>query len=569
MSKQKISKLNFYTVSVHIETDIDFIYGGVDEKKALTGYNNISINNIEVGWRNRSDVNAFIEKEVREYEFIHELDEEFETEEDYLIEDYYNDETVYKHIDTQSELLDSKQLDRINLITDNVLSEVTRHFGGKYSNIYLDENETRLLKLRIADHSGKWKNKGFEDYFLSIVITESNQTSDFKNRPEGIKSNEEFYFDSDYTSKEIIEFINDKITDLKESLDGVSKKYKRKIDARMTTLKAKKSGTDLFPELAGVTDVLFTFLNSFLGLDNTVVSRTNLTHLINTLHIAIKDKAIKPNHPLKNLVNQTQTKIVNLINSLSPNEKIKLSISNRQEIETKISSLSSLGFWNVIASAVIGKGAELLANKHIFNKKPTPQTLSGVMSVTQAINGKFDLIGLDGNYLKLIGEACRPTSFFIYGPGGSGKSTFTVLFSNYLAQKNNKVLYVAGEQFGTPVFSKMLTRLNIIDTQNFAIVKDLNTVSPKDFDFIAIDSKDSLNFYLENFIAMRKQFPHLSFVILSQGTKSGSFTGSEKWRNEVDTLLYCENLRVHSNLDKNRWGGSAEFDILKLNNLKK
>lgn len=103
-----------------------------------------------------------------------------------------------------------------------------------------------------------------------------------------------------------------------------------------------------------------------------------------------------------------------------------------------------------------------------LQKKTTPPTLSGVMSVPQAINSKFELIGLDGNYLKLIGEACRPTSIFIYGGGGSGKSTFTVLFSNYLAQKNNKVLYVACKQYGTPVFSKMLTRLKIIDTPNFA-----------------------------------------------------------------------------------------------------
>ena len=209
---------------------------------------------------------------------------------------------------------------------------------------------------------------------------------------------------------------------------------------------------------------------------------------------------------------------------------------------------------------------KVLKNTIKLQKKSIPQkqNLSGVMSVTDAINGKFDLIGLDGDYLKLIGEACKPTSFFIYGPGGSGKSSFTLKFANYMAQKGNKILYVAGEQFNTPVFSKMLQRLKIVDTKNFVIVKDLQTVSPKNFDFIAIDSKDSLNFQINDYVDLHKKYPHLSFVILSQGTKGGSFTGSEKWRNMVDTMIYCEQLIAYTNQDKNRWGASEEINILKL-----
>lgn len=194
--------------------------------------------------------------------------------------------------------------------------------------------------------------------------------------------------------------------------------------------------------------------------------------------------------------------------------------------------------------------------------KPTiKKSNNDVMSVSQALNLKFDLIGLEGAYLKLIGEACRPTSFFIYGPGGSGKSTFTLLFGNYMAQKGNRVLYIAGEQHGTPVFTKMLQRLKIKDTDKFVIVKHLNSINTKDFDIVVIDSKDSLGYELENFKQQREQYPHLSFVILSQGTKSGTFTGTEKWRNEVDTLIYCESMIAYTNRDKNRWGGSAEIKI--------
>ena len=335
-----------------------------------------------------------------------------------------------------------------------------------------------------------------------------------------------------------------------------------KIKARVMTLKAKKSGTDLFPELAGITDTVLIFINAFLSLHNKTVTKEDLIFILANFQNAIKDGLIKAKHPLSAIANTTQDKLVKLINTLSPNEKIKLVIADKNKITDKIESLNGLGFWNVIAAAVIGKTAEHFAHKHLTNNQP--QVLSGVMSVTDAINGKYDLIGLDGNYLKLIGEACKPTSFFIYGLGGSGKSTFTILFANYMAKKGNKMLYVAGEQFATPVFSKMLQRLKIEDSLNFVIVKSLDTISLKGFDFVVIDSKDSLNFELNDFIALKKNNPTLSFVVLSQATKGGGFTGSEKWRNEVDTLLYCENMRVHSNMDKNRWGGSADFLILKM-----
>jgi predicted ATP-dependent serine protease len=133
-----------------------------------------------------------------------------------------------------------------------------------------------------------------------------------------------------------------------------------------------------------------------------------------------------------------------------------------------------------------------------------------------------------------------------------------------LAKQGNRVLYVAGEQHNTPVMTGMLGRLKITDFKNFGIVKKIGNKDLNNFDVLVIDSKDSLDFSLEDFKQLRDRYPHLSFVILSQATKTGGFTGTEKWRNEVDTLIYCESLLAFTNRDKNRWGGSSEVQILSL-----
>jgi hypothetical protein len=194
-------------------------------------------------------------------------------------------------------------------------------------------------------------------------------------------------------------------------------------------------------------------------------------------------------------------------------------------------------------------------------KPGTKKSLDGIMSIASASETKFDLLGLDGEYLNMIGEACRPTSFFMYGPGGSGKSTFTLKFAHYLAQKNNKVAYVAGEQYNTPVLKKMLERLKLSDIPNFHIVKNLDVINPGNYDVIVIDSKDSLDITHEDFKKLQEKYPKQTWAILSQATKDGGFTGSEKWRNLVDTMIYCEDGIAATGIDKNRWGGKNEIKV--------
>lgn len=185
---------------------------------------------------------------------------------------------------------------------------------------------------------------------------------------------------------------------------------------------------------------------------------------------------------------------------------------------------------------------------------------SAAMSIDDILAVEHIPIGLEGKWKELIGEACKPMNILMYGKGGSGKSGMALSFSQYLSEKGHPVLYVAGESFGTPVFKQLIMDAGIKGNDKFSIVPDLKGHNLSQYDFVVLDSKDSLKLDIEQFRSLKKNHPKLSFIVLSQGKKDGDYRGSEEWRNEVDTLINFPERGKASTADdngKNRWGGCA------------
>lgn len=247
-------------------------------------------------------------------------------------------------------------------------------------------------------------------------------------------------------------------------------------------------------------------------------------------------------------------------------ENMKQHLQGRSEVlsitKTELTGFKGLGFIPQMIAVIAGGAAQALTYHHLSKNKALSGTDDEVMSVEDAKNETFKEIGLTGDLRKLIGAACIPTSLFIYGNGGSGKSSLSLKLADDLHNKAMSILYIAGEQFGTPTFKELLKKTNVAGGDNFKIVKTLTALPISDYDVIVIDSKESVNMdNSQDFKALRDMYPDKIYIITSQGTKSGNFRGDEKWKNEVDTMIYCEKGIASTLEQKNRWGGKAEIKL--------
>lgn len=183
----------------------------------------------------------------------------------------------------------------------------------------------------------------------------------------------------------------------------------------------------------------------------------------------------------------------------------------------------------------------------------------GTITLKDIKSKVYNRVGLQSPFKNVIGDICMPTYIMLYGRGGSGKSTFSLLLAEHLDSLGYPVYYVAAEQIDSPTFIEIFERNNIELSDNVVFDSTLKNYGWQPFVFI--DSKDAINWKVEDLKAFKKKHPNTSVILTSQGTKAGSFTGKEIWRNELDALLLCDQGKLSGNSDKNRWGGAGKIKV--------
>jgi|GEM_PF-4974998 len=203
-----------------------------------------------------------------------------------------------------------------------------------------------------------------------------------------------------------------------------------------------------------------------------------------------------------------------------------------------------------------GSGAGLAGPQHPEHQSTNAQQLTG----KQVKELQFAVVPAQDRISPVIGEFCFPTSVLWIGGGGSGKTGGIIEHCNELVRLGYRVGYVSREQFRSPTFSKLSRLIPISD--EIVVVKNIEDLGDlNQWDVIVIDSKDSAQLTVEDWIAMRDKHPRVTWHITSQATKGNDYRGDGRWRNEVDTLVYAEKRILKSDDRKNRWGGIAVVNL--------
>lgn len=211
-----VKVITYYIFKVTQDQD-ELVLATEDYQEALKEYSSINLSDFELNLRDKNGLGKRLDAITKTYQFVGELDiEEGEEISEYMDESYYDDADYWKLIDESIEEIENKSITRVNERTDELIDLVRMHYNalGGYVLIPIG-NET--LNLRIKDHSGLSKNRGRSKYFLSVVISDQNPTSRFKQSGVSFNPSEEIEFTSDDSYEKIIDTINYYIENYKKA----------------------------------------------------------------------------------------------------------------------------------------------------------------------------------------------------------------------------------------------------------------------------------------------------------------------------------------------------------------
>lgn len=223
---ENLISLTIYYVTFHTSNSADNIYYGLDLEKAKIEFYSDSC--VPERMLNNTDMSIEMSKIVNQYEFSYDGDIE-----DYPIEDYYTDHTVYKLvIEGDFEIIENRSIEAINSKSDELLSDVESYYKkeyGKYKyniiNVYdNEENYKGCIQLRIADHTENIHNNdrfSSSDCYISVVISNHDKTRKrfgVSNSFERRNNEKELIFDDDFIFDDVILEINETIEEFKNIL---------------------------------------------------------------------------------------------------------------------------------------------------------------------------------------------------------------------------------------------------------------------------------------------------------------------------------------------------------------
>lgn len=195
-----------------------------------------------------------------------------------------------------------------------------------------------------------------------------------------------------------------------------------------------------------------------------------------------------------------------------------------------------------------------------------------VMSASDLLKKDYEAnLKFDGKWSDILGDISPDFTMMVSGAPGSGKTSFLLEFSYYLASNFGKVMYISSEEYGSVTLADKLKKIirnkglhktdengrekglipkNLFFAKNFSDLQD--------YDYVIIDSINDLDLDLMEFREIRNIYPDKGFVIVLQTTKSEDYRGGKDWEHECDVALFLKNGKT--DMFKNRYGDFKCYD---------
>lgn len=201
--------------------------------------------------------------------------------------------------------------------------------------------------------------------------------------------------------------------------------------------------------------------------------------------------------------------------------------------------------------------------------------MARAISNKNVLAATFETADFDGPYLASFGRPELRGVWIIWGTSGSGKTTFTLQLCKYLS-KFGKVAYDSLEQGLSLSLQKAWERVDMASAGSNIILlnkEDLPELCERlrkrrSPEIIVIDSVQYLTkFYMEQFKALKSEFPDKLFIFISQADKAGKDPDGnmgKKIRYDADIKIRVEGYKAFVTTryeDPSKEEGGADFII--------
>jgi len=196
----------------------------------------------------------------------------------------------------------------------------------------------------------------------------------------------------------------------------------------------------------------------------------------------------------------------------------------------------------VLLSSGFGMNSQGISKKNIVLGG-----MSDTVSLEELKSTRFNTLRFDYPYSNSIGNPEDNFMIMVWGTPGQGKSTWTLKFSEYLANNHGRLLYVASEEGKSVSLQNKVKglRSNYMDFTEIREYSKLKRKLESDlkYRFIVIDSVNDMDMTYDQFKALRVRFPTRAFVIIMQATKQGKYKGDAKFMHDSDVTLKIEDYK--------------------------